>query len=124
MTPAIALVMSSVSDEERGMASGIFCTMRQIGATLCFAIVGVVITNVNIHHLKPLMHRYQLNDAQIVHLLLNPVSTPQEHAIKSAAATIYSHAFTYGMWITALFALISLLFVLSLKTRKTTIGAA
>ncbi len=47
ISPAIATVLGSVEANARGMASGILNTMRQLGASLCFAIVGVVITNLN-----------------------------------------------------------------------------
>lgn len=92
ISPAIGVVLSSVEASHRGMAAGILNTMRQLGATLCFAIVGVVITNVNQEQLA------------VGDKLSN-------HA--------YTTAFSYGMFITALFAFVALGFsVKGLKNKK------
>jgi len=71
ISPAIGMVLGSVAPGARGMAAGMLNTMRQLGATLCFAIVGVVITSYAKH-------------------------------------STYTAAFSYGMGVTAFFALISL----------------
>ncbi len=92
ISPAIGVVLGSVEAAHRGMAAGILNTMRQLGATLCFAIVGVVIANVNQNQMT--MADNKLNDA-------------------------YTTAFSYGMFTTALFALIAFGFsVKGLKSRK------
>jgi len=82
ISPAIATVLGSVPAGERGMAAGILNTMRQLGAALCFAIVGVVITNIMHHGARSSAVSYQL---------------------------LYSHAFSIGMFVAVLFALIAVL---------------
>ena len=63
ISPAIAVVLSSVSKQKIGMASGVFNTSRQLGATLCFATVGVVIsqiyTDYGIHKLGSYTYAFQ-----------------------------------------------------------------
>lgn len=83
ISPAIAAVLGSVKPEHIGMASGILNTMRQLGAALCFAIVGVVITN--IYHNKSYIQHFH-------------------------DADLYSKAFSYGMITASFFAFISLIF--------------
>lgn len=97
ISPAIAIVLGSVEPMHRGMAAGMQNTMRQLGATFCFAIVGVTITNVY-------QHQFSAN------------------AIASSglvAAQAYTKAFSYGMWVTVLFALITCLVSMGvLKNRQ------
>lgn len=83
ISPAIATVLNSVPDNKKGMAAGMLNTMRQLGAALCFAIVGVVITN-------------------YVHL-----HTAQTQL---SVAHIYSQGFSYGMLVASVFAVVTLLF--------------
>lgn len=87
ISPAIGLVLNSVDPNERGVAAGVLNTMRQLGATLCFAIVGVVITTF-----------YQMQNSSHVH------------------SFSYTNAFSYGMWVTALFALVAFIFSVKIKT--------
>lgn len=82
ISPAIATVLNSVPDQKKGMAAGMLNTMRQLGAALCFGVVGVVITN-------------------IMHVSANTMA--------KSSATVYSHAFSYGMLCASVFALVSLI---------------
>jgi predicted MFS family arabinose efflux permease len=92
ISPAIVTVLNSVPDQQKGMASGILNTMRQLGATLCFAVVGVVITNID--------H---------IHNSTTPLSSE----------LIFSKAFGYGMFTAAIFAFIAVLFaIFGLKKTK------
>jgi EmrB/QacA subfamily drug resistance transporter len=86
ISPCIATVMGSVAPEKRGMASGMLNTMRQLGAALCFAIVGVVINNF-----------YAAG-----------------HSTSANTQALYTHAFSYGMVASALFALVACIFALFL----------
>jgi len=83
ISPSIAAVLGSVKPEHIGMASGILNTMRQLGAALCFAIVGVVITN--IYNSKAYVQHFHHGN-------------------------LYSIAFSYGMMTASIFAFISLIF--------------
>lgn len=95
ISPAIAIVLGSVEPMKRGMAAGMLNTMRQLGATLCFAVVGVCITNVN----------------QIQMASKNTFNNV-------VAAQTYTHAFSYGMLITAVFALITCCFSLGVLRNR------
>jgi EmrB/QacA subfamily drug resistance transporter len=92
ISPGIATVLNSVSDEKKGMAAGMLNTMRQLGAALCFAIVGVVITNyVHLHSTEAV----------------------------SVSPEIYSQGFSYGMFVASAFSIITVLFAFfGLKTKE------
>jgi len=90
ISPAIAAVLGSVQPEHRGMASGMLNTMRQLGAALCFAIVGVVITNVYL---------------------------AQKDSLASSSI-LYTRAFQYGMAVTTVFAFVSVILALFLLKNK------
>ncbi len=86
ISPAIATVLNSVSDHQKGMAAGVLNTMRQLGGVLCFAVIGVIITNYV--HIKTL---HLQNTSDIL-------------------AQTYSKGFSYGMIVSGVFALVSVLF--------------
>jgi len=83
ISPAIAAVLNSVPDEKKGMAAGMLNTMRQLGAALCFAVIGAVITNY--------IHIYSSN-------------------VDSVDPQIYSQGFCYGMMVAFGFSMIALAF--------------
>ena len=55
LTPTGALVISSAPAEKRGLASGIYNTMRFTGATLGMAILGSIYTGTEMDHMKSYM---------------------------------------------------------------------
>ena len=52
LTPTGALVISSAPEQKRGLASGIYNTMRFSGATLGMAVLGSIYTGSQISHMK------------------------------------------------------------------------
>lgn len=50
ISPAIAVSLGSAPDSQKGAAAGVMNTMRQTGAALCFAIVGVAISHAYLQH--------------------------------------------------------------------------
>ena len=109
ISPAIALVLGSVPLSHIGMASGMFNTMRQLGAAMCFAVVGVVITNTYFVHAKQLLSQmslHNLNPNKLFVLIQQPVNLSQEQVLHLSARVplIYNHAFSMGMWVAVIFA--------------------
>lgn len=94
MPTAITTVLASAPSDQHGMAAGILNTMRQVGAALGLAVIGAVI---NYYELVQ-THSTQLSSVEY--------------------ANVYTHAFTYGMIASALFALIAFIFALTCLPKR------
>lgn len=107
ISPAIALVLGSVPVEQMGMAAGIQNTMRQLGAACCFAVVGVVITNLDKWHLQHRLTQLgytKINPLQLSHLLHQQDarwSLAQHLQLSKMSQQVYTHAFSIGMGVAA-----------------------
>lgn len=104
ISPAIALVLGSVQPCHIGMAAGIQNTSRQLGAAICFSVVGVVITNINYHGLKSALHLHNVSP-ELLNRLAHHASALSPHFLApKMLQQIYTHAFSMGMCVTAIFA--------------------
>lgn len=118
---AIATILKSVSTLERGMASGMANTMRQIGAALGIALIGAVITNqFNFKLDNFLAHSnqniHQLNREQLKNLAYTQTNTITNHLsshnllqIHQIVRASYISAFTKGMFLAVLLASLAFL---------------
>lgn len=118
---SITTMVSSVKPESRGMASGIYGVIMQVATAIGFAIMTAIISGYNNKHLESVLHSYPGVTSHQVSILLTgkniipQLSNEQMVMLKNTAASIYTHAFSYGMMTIALFALMGLLSVFFIK---------
>lgn len=134
ISPAIKTVLMSVPPARAGVAAGMLNTMRQLGAAICFGVVGAVISgiehqalkqNVDLARLQASGHAQGIGDA--VRLI---AAANLEHDRDLAAQmlviarTTYGHAIGMGMWAAAAFAAIGFAFaVLGLRSSESRTAA-
>ncbi|MDP1574663.1 MAG: MFS transporter [Coxiellaceae bacterium] len=94
MPTAITTVISSAPQDQHGMAAGTLNTLRQVGAALGLAVIGTVINS------------YELSKTHTTHL------TSSEYA------SVYTHAFSYGIFASALFALVAFIFAITCLPKR------
>ena len=90
---AMTSILSSVSQQDHGVASGIANSMRQIGGALGLSIIGAAITNVTYSRLN--------------HFLSQTKTALHSLDITQLNAEAYATAFSFGMSIAAFFSLIA-----------------
>lgn len=124
---AIGTMVSSVESSQRGIASGVWLTLQHVAFSLGFAILSATITthdNKNLLTLLASTPNYAHINPQQVNMLLagkNTISQldPEQLVIlKQNAILNYTHAFSYGMAVLGIFAIIALVFTFIFIPKK------
>lgn len=124
---SISTIMQSIKPELSGIAAGTYLTLQHVAFSLGFAILSAVMLTVNNKLLYELLQSSSDYDGitphQVTVLLAGKNIIPQlsSHkllALKQAALTIYTHAFSYGMAMLGIFAVIALTFTYLFIPRK------
>lgn len=113
-----AATIGATPPEERGLSSGLATQARQLGAVLGVAVLGTVLTGLEIARRKQLLggidasfgHRRRealdgiLAGSARAGQLLHALSPAKQHAVKEAASTAFISGFRVAMLVTALLA--------------------
>lgn len=129
ITPIMLTGLSSVNLNKRGVGAGTLHAVRQIGGTVGLAVVGAIITTINLHLLQGYLSQNFsfLQPQQIDKMLakspasqatLSALSTQQIENLHYVVKGAYTFAFSFASYITAIFLLIALLAILSLKNYR------
>ena len=124
-----ASIINSVEPAQHGLASGVYLTLQHVAFSLGFAVLSAVIATYDSKHLAQFLKTsvdYNGITLHQVSLLLAGKNTiqqlnPQQLAsLKQSEIEIYTHAFSYGMGVLGIFALIACVFTFAFvrKTEK------
>ncbi|KAF3996405.1 MFS family permease [Glaciimonas immobilis] len=119
ISPGIKAVLIAVPGHMAGMASGTLNTMRNLGAALCFAVVGTAVSaaqrfyfnasndlSANYANLLP-----QMDSSFLLKMATTPGMDNSEMVmLRSAAANGYAYALGWGMWTVVAFAAVGFFF--------------
>lgn len=128
ISPAIKMVLTSVTSAQQGVASGMLNTMRQLGAALCFGGVGAAVNFVERDRIRSFFSGLgrsviepAISPPDAISLLTAGRMEPDpdfSRAMVEAAQLAYGQAAAAGMWVAVMFAAIGVLFAIFGLTKQ------
>jgi EmrB/QacA subfamily drug resistance transporter len=129
--PTYTVALSTVSDKQRGMASGGYNQSRYLGGTVGLALIGAIIANFNNHFFITFLKSARIKIETLYSINVSNLLSGSETAKQTLASlpsslalkihhfaeASYMHAFEYGMATASIFALIALSIAI-LKIKK------